>query len=130
MIVVDASVFLDLLVGADDATAVVERVLRGRESLHAPDLVDVEVASGLRRYAALRILGRERAERALADFLALRIERHAHGTLLARAWELRASVTSYDAMYVALAEALDVRLLTRDARLARAHGHRARVELI
>ena len=63
------------------------------------------------------------------DFLELRIERHPHGVLAARAWELRDAFSAYDAMYVALAELLEAPLVTADAKLQRGHGHRARVEV-
>ncbi len=72
----------------------------------------------------------EVAQDALRDLNGLRIERVPHVALLGRAFELRDSVSFYDALYVALAEELDLPLLTLDARIARAHGHRARVELI
>ena len=66
----------------------------------------------------------------MTDLLDLPVHRHPHDILLPRIWELRRSVTAYDAAYVALAEALDAPLLTRDGKLARSHGHRARIELV
>jgi len=71
-----------------------------------------------------------RAEEALQDLLDLRVSRHPHGLFLWRAWELRDNLTAYDAIYVALAEALDATLLTCDGKLALAPGHHARVEVI
>lgn len=71
-----------------------------------------------------------RAQDALRDLSCLPMRRHAHGFLLPRAWELRDNLTVYDAVYVALAEALDATLLTSDARLAAAPGVRARIELV
>ncbi|HXQ30876.1 MAG TPA: type II toxin-antitoxin system VapC family toxin [Steroidobacteraceae bacterium] len=129
MIVIDASAALELLLGGPLGERVADRVLRETESLHAPHVIDLEVAQVLRRYVARQDLTTERASEALTDFLALGIERYAHVDLLARIWELRANLTAYDAAYVALAEALDCRLLTSDARLARAQGHGARIEL-
>jgi len=90
----------------------------------------VEVAQSLRRYAREGALDTESAAAALQDLRALDLERHAHEPLLDRVWALREDVTAYDAVYVALAEALDAPLLTCDGRLARAPGLKARVELV
>lgn len=83
----------------------------------------------LRRYEAHGPLSPERAAEAVADLAQLDLRRHPHDALSARIWELRASVTAYDAAYLALAEALRAPLLTTDGRLATAHGHRATVEV-
>lgn len=125
MIVVDASALVDVFVGAGSA---VER-LSGQD-LAAPHLVDAEVASVLRRKSLAGVLDDRQARRALQDLAGLQITRHGHLGLLARAWELRANVTAYDALYVALAEALGVSLVTLDARLAGAPGVRATVEVL
>jgi predicted nucleic acid-binding protein len=130
MIVADASAVLELLLGTDAAPRVAARLLDPAETLHAPHLVDVEVAQALRRYALSGDLEPRQGERALADLLDLPLRRHPHTVLLRRTWELRRSISAYDAVYVALAEALGAPLVTRDARLARAHGHRARIEVI
>lgn len=130
MIVLDASAALELLLGTEAGRAVAEVALAPQESLHVPHLVDVEVAQALRRYVAAREVSPGVAERALDDLAALPLSRYAHTLLIGRAWELRRSVTCYDAMYVALAEALDAPLLTRDGKLARSHGHTARVLLV
>jgi predicted nucleic acid-binding protein len=71
-----------------------------------------------------------RAEQALADLDGLRIVRHPHQPYVPRIWQLRDSLTAYDAAYVALAEALEAPLITRDGRMASAHGHRAKIELV
>ena len=130
MIVADASVVLELLLGTEAAPRVAARLLDPMESVHAPHLLDVEVAQALRRYVLAREFEPLQGERALADLRDLPLQRHGHTILLERAWELRRSITAYDAVYVALAEALGAPLLTRDRRLARAHGHRARIELV
>ncbi len=130
MIVVDASAVLDLLLNATSARRVADRFFGGGETLHAPHLLDVEVAHVLRRYALGGELGAERGEQAIDDFLDLPLVRYPHDLLLPRAWALRHAVTAYDAMYLALAEALNAPLVTRDRRLARARGHRARVEVL
>ncbi len=100
------------------------------ETLHAPHLIDVEVAQVLRRYAATGQIDPERCRAALTDLGAFSLRRYPHDFLLPRIWELRDNLTAYDAAYVALAEALDAPLLTRDRRLAAAPGHDARVELV
>lgn len=84
----------------------------------------------IRRYAATGEIGAARGRRALADLADFPLRRYPHDFLLPRIWELRHDLTAYDGAYVALAEALDAPLLTRDRRLAAAAGHRARVELV
>lgn len=129
MIVVDASVLAVALAddGPDGDRARVR--LRG-ERLTAPELVDLEVISVWRRQARSGDLDRRRAVQALTDLRSLPLRRAAHRPLLARCWELRDNVTVYDAAYLALAEALEVTLLTGDGRLARAAGPRCDVEVL
>ena len=129
MIVVDASAILELLLRTPAAAAVERRLFGGRETLHAPHLLDVEVAHVLRRYALAGDVSAKQGSEALEDLEDLSLRRYPHDVLLPRVWELRANLTAYDAVYVALAEALDAPLLTRDRRLAGAAGHRARVEM-
>jgi predicted nucleic acid-binding protein len=90
----------------------------------------VEVTQGLRRLVRAGEVSPDRAAEALADLADFDLHRHPHLDLLARAWKLRDNVTAYDAMYVALAEALDAPIVTCDAPLAGAPGHGATVELI
>lgn len=130
MIVLDASALLELLLGTPGAVAVRERIASPEESLHAPQLLDLEVLQVLRRYAAAGALSSERARLVIEDLAALDLERYPHEPLLDRVWQLRDNLTAYDAAYVALAEALDAPLLTFDARLANAPGHRARIDLL
>jgi predicted nucleic acid-binding protein len=129
VIVVDASVVLELLLRTPAAERLAERLLDATEALQAPHLIDLEVAQVLRRYWLAGALTADRAGEALADFQDLRIHRHPHEPLLTRVWELRSNLTAYDAAYIALAEALNRPLLTRDARLASAPGHAAVVEV-
>jgi predicted nucleic acid-binding protein len=129
VIVVDASALLELLLRTPAAEAVERRVFDARMTLHAPHLLDIEVAQVIRRYAANGELDEGRGRAALADLSDLPVRRYPHDFLLPRIWELRNNFTAYDAAYVALAEALDAPLLTRDRRLAGAAGHRARIEL-
>jgi predicted nucleic acid-binding protein len=129
MIVVDASVIVTAL--ADDG----EDGERARERLRderlvAPQLLDLEVASAWRRMAAIGKLDQRRARLALEDLRHLRVDRVAHLALIPRIWELRNSLTVYDAAYVALAETLGMRLLTADERLAGAHGTRCQIEML
>lgn len=129
MIVVDASVVAPALAddGPDGDRA------RGRllgETLSAPELIDLEVASVFRRAAFAGRLDERRAQQALADLDVLPLRRASHRRLLPRIWELRQSVSVYDAAYLALAEALGVAVLTADARLARSSGARCEIELV
>jgi predicted nucleic acid-binding protein len=130
LIVVDASAVIEVLLGTPAATRVAERLFDGGETLHAPHLLDVETAQVLRRYALAGALGAERGVEALEDLADFPITRYPHQPFLFRIWELRNNVTAYDAAYIALAEALDATLVTRDAKLASAAGHRARIELL
>ena len=130
MIVLDASALLELLLQTPKGVLVGERALATEERLHAPQLIDIEVAQTLRRLTQSKSLSVPRAEQALTDFADLAIERHAHRHFLSRIWQLRDSLTAYDAAYVSLAEALEAPLVTCDGKLARAHGHHARVTLV
>jgi predicted nucleic acid-binding protein len=127
LIVVDASAVLELLLRSDKASRLETRLLAGRESLHAPHLLDLEVAQVLRGHAAAGDLSPERGREALTDLVDLPIHRYPHDVLLPRIWELRKNVTAYDAAYLALAEVLIAPLVTCDARLASAPGHTADV---
>ena len=98
--------------------------------LHAPHLLDVEVAQVLRRLERAGAVGERRAGEALDDLRALRLVRHEHLPLLTRAWALRHNLSAYDALYVALAEGLGAPLLTLDRRLADAPGHGAEVRVV
>lgn len=130
MIVLDASVMLELLLGTEAGRAARQRLLQPGTSLHAPHLIALEVAQVLRRYVARQTITAARGAEALEDFAAMRLDRHAHELLLPRVWALRSNLTAYDAVYVALAEALGAPLLTRDGKLAAAAGHRARIDVI
>lgn len=123
MLIVDASAVGELLLGRPAGEAVAREIRRAEFDLHAPHLIDVEVLSALRRLVAAGDSTPARAGEAVADFLDLPIERHRHDVLAPRVWELREDFTAYDAVYVALAEAITDRgapLLTADGRLARA----------
>lgn len=130
MIVIDASAVLELLLQTDKGMRVSEQALSPEQRLHAPHLIDVEVTQTLRRLTHSKAMSIRRAEEALADFNSLGIERHGHQDLIPRLWQLRDALSAYDASYIALAEALDAPLLTCDGKLARAHGHHARVTTV
>jgi predicted nucleic acid-binding protein len=103
---------------------------RDQDELHAPHLVDVEVVQALRRLVRAGDLSASRAAEAIADLADLDLHRHAHLDLLARAWRLRDNISAYDAVYVALAEAIDAPIVTCDGPLAQAPGHRAAIDFI
>ena len=128
MLVVDASVLVVAIAddGPDGDHA--RTRLRG-ERLAAPEIVDLEVASVLRRLMRGEKDAR-RAQPALTDLAELPLVRATHQPLLARCWELRDNLTIYDAAYVALAEALQATLITGDRRLTRARGPRCHIELL
>ncbi|MBI5379471.1 MAG: type II toxin-antitoxin system VapC family toxin [Nitrospirae bacterium] len=130
MIVVDASALLEVLLNTPSGSRVALRLFAEDETLHAPHLVDVEVAQVLRRYTLIGELDPDRGLQALEDLADFPLTRYPHDLLLPRMWELRHHATAYDAAYLALAEALAAPLLTCDARLAASAGHHARVELI
>jgi predicted nucleic acid-binding protein len=130
LIVVDASALLEMLLHTPRAARLIERAFADAERMHAPHLLDIEVVQVLRRLVQRKEIPRARAEQALEDLDNLVIERHAHQPLLSRVRQLRDSLTAYDGAYVALAEALEAPLLTCDAKLAGAHGHRASIELV
>lgn len=130
MIVVDASVVIDMLLLAPFAPSVTDRLLADGETLHAPHLLDLEVLQILRRNARAGRLDRHRGQQAVDDLRVFPVLRHSATTLLPRIWELRHNLSAYDAAYVALAEALNAPLVTRDGFLAASPGHRAQIELI
>lgn len=129
MLVVDASVLAPALAddGPDGDTA---RTRLRAQSLTAPELIDLETTSVIRRQSQAGHLDLRRAALALTDLVEMPLRRASHLPLLERCWELRENLTVYDAAYVALAEVLDVVLVTADARLAKAPGPRCEIELL
>jgi predicted nucleic acid-binding protein len=125
--VLNASALLELVAGETTDPELRRTVLTRRGA--APELIDLEVVSTLRRLVRSGLLTADDGAATLADARETPITRTAHRPLLARVWELRNSIAAYDAAYVALAEALDVPLLTCDARLGRAHGHSAEIRV-
>lgn len=130
MIVLDASAALELLLRAGDHPGLVDRVLRSAETIAAPHLLDLEVTQVLRRFVISGELPEQRARIAIEDHRALGIVRYPHDALLPRVWQLRSNCTAYDAVYLALAEALESPLVTFDSRIAAVPGHAAAVEVL
>lgn len=121
----DASAALSALLAAGPAREAV-----AEQQVHVPHLIDVEVASGLRRRVAAGRLDADDGWTTLDTWRRLGLTRHATTSLLDRIWQLRGNVTPYDACYVALAEALGCSLLTADGRLSRAPGLRCPVTVL
>ena len=130
MIVVDASVVVDLLIKPPSELARIKARLAHEPTGHAPHLLDVEVTHALRRLLLSGHLTTLTARRALRDLAVMGLKRWPHRSLLGRALALRDQLSASDAIYVAMAELTGATLLTRDARLARSAGHRARVERV
>jgi len=130
VIVLDASAAIEWLLRTGKGLRVEAEIFSRNSTLHAPHLLDVEIAHALRRYHRDREVTEARAEELLRTFAELRIVRHGHMALVGRVWELRHNLTAYDAVYIALAEVLTAPLLTCDAKIAAAPGHYAVVELI
>jgi predicted nucleic acid-binding protein len=129
MIVLDASATVDWLLQTPAGQTIEKRIYSHNESLHAPELLDLEVTQVLRRLALQGVVPVHRVDEAVRDLLDLRITRYPHLVLLPRIWRLRHNFSAYDAAYIVLAEKLGAALVTRDARLASASGHAALVEL-
>jgi predicted nucleic acid-binding protein len=123
MIVIDASAMIEALVGREADNEILDAL---QASVHAPHLLDVEILSVLRGLTLSRKLPQDAADHARADYFALTIARYEVHGLADRVWELRSNYTTYDACYLALAEALDAPLYTCDHKLAD-DGHRAEV---
>ena len=129
MIVLDASAAVDWLLQTSAGQHIEKRIYSHHETLHAPQLIDLEVTQVLRRLALQGVISAHRADEAFRDLLDLRVTRYPHLVLLPRIWQLRHNFSAYDAAYLVLAEKLRAALVTRDGRLASASGHAAAVEL-
>jgi predicted nucleic acid-binding protein len=130
LLVLDASAALAAFLGTGVNSAFIRvRIEAPGESLHAPHLLDVEMLHALRGLVLRGDVSRARSEEVREDFASLRWSRYSHVAFLDRIWELKDNLTAYDAAYVALAETLSAPLITTDARLARASGIRAEVEV-
>ncbi len=121
---------VEVLLRLPSAGAVEDWLFTPGQTIHAPYLIDIEVAQVVRRYAASGVIDAVRGQATLANLVAFPLRRYPHDLLLPRVWALRNNLTAYDAAYVALAETLDAPLITRDKRLAASAGHHARVAVI
>jgi predicted nucleic acid-binding protein len=129
VIVLDASAAIDWLLQTAAGQRIEKRIYASGESLHAPHLLDLEVAQVLRRLARERVISEPRVDQAMHDLLDLRVTRYRHFIFLPRIWRLRHNLSAYDAAYVALTEKLGATLITRDARLASASARGVIAEL-
>ena len=125
--VVDTSALMEFLIGANPDRELVRRLLTSTSA--APQLITAESLHVLRKLTLRGLLTDEQAEEALDHVLDTPITLIDHAPLARRVWELRHTVSAYDALYLALAEELDVPLVTCDARLGNAAGHKADVEV-
>ena len=128
--VIDASAMTEFLLQTPLGVRVEAQLFRYAAEFHAPHLLDVEVLQALRRLVRTGEVAASRAEEAIADLADFDLQRHTHVDVLDRVWALRANLTAYDAIYVALAEALAAPLITCDGPLGKAPGHAARVEVV
>jgi len=129
VIVLDASAAIDWLLQTPAGQLIEKRIFARNESLHAPHLIDLEVMQVLRGLAREGTISERRADEALRDLIDLRITRYPHFVLLPRICKYRSNLSAYAAAYIVLAEELAAPLVTRDARLAGASGHAAKVEV-
>jgi predicted nucleic acid-binding protein len=125
MIVLDASIVVELVTNGPLAETIRGALAASDESFIVPHLLDVEVMSALRSLAAGQRIDSHRSDQLQGALSSLPAERFGHTSLIGRMWELRHNFTSYDATYIALAEATNSTLYTCDSKLRR--GHRARV---
>jgi predicted nucleic acid-binding protein len=125
VIVLDASVVVELLTNGVLAESLRHDLAQRNDAFIVPHLLDVEVASALRNLTAGGRIDSHRSQQLLTELAMLPAERYPHTPLLRRIWELRHNFTAYDAAYIALAEAMGAVLLTMDEKLC--SGHRARV---
>jgi len=129
VIVVDASAIIEVLLNTATGDVLRSYLFATGETLHVPHLMDVEVLQVLGRYSISKTLDRKRAGEAFDDYAAIPLTRYPHSVLLPRVWELRHNLTAYDAVYVALAEALDATLVTCDRGLRAVAGHHAAIRV-
>jgi predicted nucleic acid-binding protein len=129
VIVLDASAAIDWFLQTAAGQRIENRIYSRGESLHAPHLLDLEVAQVLRRLVREASVSVQRAHQVLQDLVDLRVTRYPHFVFLPQIWRLRHNLSAYDAVYVALAEKLGATLITRDTRLVSASTHGVSIEL-
>jgi predicted nucleic acid-binding protein len=129
VIVLDASAAIDWLLQTPVGQQIESRIFSRGESLHAPHLLDLEIAQVLRKLVRESVVTAQREDQALQDLLSLRVTRYPHFIFLPQIWQLRHNFSAYDAAYLTLAEKLGATLITRDARLASAPARGVSIEL-
>jgi len=120
VIVLDASAAVDLLVDQEPNASWVASTIASEPEWHGPELIDTEILQALRSRVARGVLVEDVASQIVSDLLAIPLRRYPQLPFVSRVWALRGQLTAHDALYVALAEALDATLVTTDRRLARA----------
>ncbi|HAH08924.1 MAG TPA: VapC toxin family PIN domain ribonuclease [Alphaproteobacteria bacterium] len=130
MIVIDASLALDLVLVTRDAKEIMARLNATDRAMAAPEVFDLEILQTIRRLRLSGSIDETRVDAAMGVFLSVPVERYSHAPLRRRIWDLRQNLTAYDAAYFALAEMLDAPLWTRDRKFAAVPGHVARVEIL
>ncbi len=130
MSVFDASFVVEALVGAGDLGAAALRRLRDEYNPAAPQILKAEAVSAIRSMAHRGDIAESRARAALHQVRRLAVATYPIEPMMDRIWEMRSSVSVYDAWYVALAERLSVTLVTTDRRLAAANGPRCEIEVV
>ncbi len=130
MIVIDASLALEIAIATAEGIELRERLSAESHALAAPEIIELEILQALRRLVRLKKITVSRADTALEIVSAMEIERYSHVPLGSRIWELRDNLTSYDAAYFALAELLGVPLWTRDKKYSNVPGHLSRIEYL
>lgn len=130
MIVIDASLGVELFLRGPDAMAIKDRIEAAGREMAAPEIFDLEILQTFRRLKHRKQIEPDRAVQALDVFRHAPIDRYSHRLLNSRIWELRDNLTAYDAAYFALAELLDVPLWTREARFSEAPGASTMVRVL
>lgn len=130
MIVVDASVALELFLVTPDAARIRGQIETAGRMMAVPEIFDLEIIQTIRRLNRAGAINRPRANAAIQIFLAAPVDRYSHVLLRDWVWALRENLTAYDAAYFALAEMLDAELWTRDKKFAAIRGHRAQVKVL
>ena len=130
MIVLDASVVLDVVTAVAKGHEIAARIEQTDDEFIAPHVIDLEILQALRRQLRLELIDKARAAAAVTLLRDLPLARMSHEPLIARIWELRNNLTAYDAAYLALAELMNAPVWTRDNKFAGAPGHRAQVVVI
>jgi predicted nucleic acid-binding protein len=123
MLVVDASTLIEMIYPTASGRLLIELVDSIGGSMHAPELMTIEVLQVLRKHEQMKIANAQACDLARKNLFDMDVERHTHALLATRVWGLRKQLSAYDASYVALAELLGCKLLTMDQKLARSAGH-------